>query len=92
MVKSGTALARAILTPLLKIDHRDLHRAMNAFLKPLGMAPSKGNSGRDIIKKFSNTIRWKALVQFYKQYEGGKHLKAFISELRTTFKEGKFQS
>jgi hypothetical protein len=55
------------------------------------MAYSPTNPGRIIIASFNPTDRLKALVGFYKQYQGGIHLKGFLTELQATIKAGLFR-
>jgi hypothetical protein len=80
-----------ILTFFRQIGHIAFHRALNRFLAPLGMAPSRANTGAQIIRNFSQTDRLKALVQFYKEYQGGAHFQGFMDELRQTIRLGLFQ-
>src|SRR5262249_20319192 len=89
----GSLVARgsAVLTFFRQIGHIQIHRALNSYLKPLGMAPSRANPGWMIIDKFSRTERIKALMRFYKQYQGGAHYQAFMTELRQTIRLGLFQ-
>ena len=79
------------LTFFRQIGHIAIHRAMNRFLKPLGMAASKAKPGKEIIRAFSPTERLRALVQFYKEYQGGVHLPGFLEEVRTTIRSGRFR-
>ncbi len=89
-VKRGSAFARQILTPARQIGHTGLHRALNRYLEPLGMAPSAMNTGRMIRATYSGTERLKALVGFYKSYQGGAHFQGFMDELTATLRAGLF--
>jgi hypothetical protein len=86
LVKRGSS----ILTPFLQIGHIQIHRALNRYLAPLGMAPSKLNRTVDIVRNFSKEERLRALVSFYRQYQSGAHYNAFIKEIRATLRAGLF--
>ncbi|HMP58615.1 MAG TPA: polymorphic toxin-type HINT domain-containing protein [Gemmatales bacterium] len=90
LVKSGSATGAKILgkVPLSKAAHARLHRALNAHLKPLGMLATRGRDTRVIVRAFTPHERLRALVQFYKNFDGGKHLPRFRDEVRLTWKAG----
>jgi hypothetical protein len=46
--------------------HKALHKELNEFLKPLGMAPSRYNSGAKIQNSFASDKIKQALIDFYK--------------------------
>ena len=88
LVRRGSSM----LTPFLRIGHTAIHRALNRFLKPLGMAPSSANPGWLIRLNFPRPAqRLAPLVEFYQQYQGGAHLQAFVTELLQTIRAGKFK-
>ena len=93
LVKSGSATGAKILgkVPLSKAAHARLHRALNAHLKPLGMLATRGRDTRVIVRAFTPHERLRALVQFYKNFDGGKHLPRFRDEVRLTWKAGLYQ-
>ena len=91
MVQRGSTFGRSLLTWFEQIGHIGIHRALNRYLQPLGMMASRTNPGRLIMSTFSKTDRLKALVQFYKEYEGGIHLQGFLAELQRTIKAELFR-
>jgi hypothetical protein len=87
-VKRGSLFGRNILTWFEQIGHIAIHRALNAYLAPLGMAPSSVRTTADIVTSNLKTDRLKALVGFYEEYQGGLHLKPFLKELQATVRAG----
>jgi hypothetical protein len=80
----------SLLTWFRQIGHISIHRAMNRFLQPLGMAHSRVNRTVDIVTNFSREERLRALVSFYRQYQGGAHYQGFIREVRAILRAGLF--
>ena len=74
----------SLQTPFQQIGHIAIHRALNRYLQPLGMMPSRANTSFDIVRNFSKEERLRALVNFYREYQGGTHYIGFIKEIRAT--------
>lgn len=68
-------------------SHTAIHDAMYTFLSARGMNWWKGQTWN--VANFGRTERLKALVDFYKSYNGGVHLNDFIIELRATVRAGR---
>lgn len=85
------------LTFLNAADHTAVHDALAKFLrtktKTVGgvvydMLPRKGQSGAVVRSVFTKTERLKALVEFYKSYQGGKYYKTFLNEVKVATQKG----
>lgn len=76
MVKRGSLFGVNILTWFEQIGHIGIHRALNRHLASLGMA--RGNMSRVLYRAtFSKAQRLRALVRFYRQYQGGDIIRRF---------------
>jgi RHS repeat-associated protein len=84
---SDVGYGNKILTWLSGKSHTAMHDAMYSFLSDKGMYWWKGQTW--MVANFGRTDRLKALVEFYKSYNGGAHLNDFIVELRATVRAGK---
>jgi hypothetical protein len=84
---STVGYGNRILTWLNASSHTAVHKAMYPFLSARGMNWWKGQTW--IVSNFGKTERLKALVDFYKSYNGGAYLKDFIIELRATVQAGR---
>jgi hypothetical protein len=76
-----------LLTQLTKAAHKALHKALNSHLKKI--------FGKTLIagKKWwlKNTTwkkRYKALIDFYRTYKGGKYFDKFMKEVRDGIRKG----
>ncbi len=92
-----TPYGHASLTFLSASDHTAVHDALAKFLrtktKTVGgvvydMLPRKGQSGAVVRRVFTKTERLKALVEFYKSYQGGKYYMTFLNEVKVATQKG----
>jgi hypothetical protein len=94
---SLTTYRHSSLTFLNATDHTAVHDALAKFLrtktKTVGglvydMLPRKGQSGAVVRSVFTKAERLKALVEFYKSYQGGKYYKTFLNEVKVATQKG----
>jgi|GEM_PF-2311024 len=98
---SKTPYRHRSLTYLNEVEHTRLHRELNDFLrkqtktlangKKVDMLPRRGNSGKNIIRRFSSEERITAMSNFYKTYDGGKYHQHFLNELKVATQHGWFK-
>ncbi len=76
-----------LLNRLSKAAHKKLHKALNKFLKSrFGKTLIAGKKWW--LKNTNWKKRYRALIDFYRNYEGGKHFGKFMKEVREGIKRG----
>jgi len=96
-VSMGSLLRKGTLH-LEAVEHTDLHKALNQHLNGIGkyvkgkwvtMWARKGNPTAVVTGQFFLNERSNALYHFYADYQNGRYLDNFISEVKKTMKLGK---